>query len=115
MRAIYPCPPLRPLQIQRQQPLQDLLVRQIMRPPVDIQHRLIQPLVGQVQPRGPLVVQVGQRPLLELLLAGALGVEPGVPLGHQVPRRVGDGSSWPRDLPPGSKAVAPSIGFPDAP
>ena len=37
-----------PLQIQRQQPLQDLLITDIVRPAIGVQHGLIKLLVSQV-------------------------------------------------------------------
>ena len=90
---------LAPLQVQRQQPLQDLLVAQVVRPAVGVEDRLVQLPVGQVQPGRALVVEVGQGALLQLGLARPLRVEPArraSPPARGRPRR------WPR--PAGSSA-----------
>ena len=69
-----------PLQVQQQEPLQDLLVGQVMRPAVGIEHGLIELLVRHVQPGGTLVVEIGERVLRQVGRACAFGVEPGVAL-----------------------------------
>ena len=55
----------RPFQIERQQPREDFVVRQIRRPAIGGEHGRVQRPVRQVEPRRPRVVEVGQRPLLE--------------------------------------------------
>ena len=66
------------LLIERQQSLQDLLVRQIARPAVGVEHGVVELLVRQVEPGGALVVEVGERPLLECGIAGTRRVDPGI-------------------------------------
>lgn len=72
--------PPRPFQIQRQQPLQNFLIAQVVGPAVRIEHRPVQPLVSQRQPRRPLIVQIGQCPFLQFLLrqAGRVGFGRGI-------------------------------------
>lgn len=55
----------RPLQIERQQPRQDLVVAQVVRPAVGLEYRRVEPLVRLVEPVGALVVEVRQRALFE--------------------------------------------------
>jgi hypothetical protein len=83
----------RPLQIERQQAFQDLFVAQIVRLAVGIEHGLVELAMGQIEPGRPLVVEVGQRALLELLLQGTFGVEPPVALFGQFTGALGDGYS----------------------
>ena len=45
-----------PLQIQREKPFQDLLVGKVRFPAVGGKDRLVEPLVGQIEPGGALVV-----------------------------------------------------------
>src|SRR3972149_2860867 len=80
-----------PLQVQRQQPFENFLVTQSMRPAVCIEDSRIEFLVRQVEPRRALVVQVGQRALLELCLARAGRIQPRAALFDQLPRRERDG------------------------
>ena len=51
--------------VELEQPLEDLLVGEIGRPAVGLCHGGIQIAVSSVEPRGALVVEIGQRPLLE--------------------------------------------------
>jgi hypothetical protein len=51
------------LEIQRQQRRQNLLVRHGMTPPVSTEDRFVQTAVCEVEPRGTLVVEVGERAL----------------------------------------------------
>ena len=46
-------------EVKREQPRQDVLVAQIVGPAVGIQHGLVELAMGQVQPGGTLVVEVG--------------------------------------------------------
>jgi len=62
-----------------------------VRPPVRIEHRGVELLVRQVEPRRALVVQVGQGALLQFGLGRALGVEPAVALLDELAGGVGDG------------------------
>jgi len=62
-------------QVQRQQPLQNLLIRDLVRPTVRIQHRLAQLLVCQVEPGGALVVEVSEGALFEFFFLGILYVD----------------------------------------
>jgi hypothetical protein len=47
--------------------------------------------VGKGKPGRALVVEVGQRPALQLFFRRSGRVEPGVALPHEFPRRLGDG------------------------
>jgi hypothetical protein len=49
-----------PLQVERQQPLKDLLIREIVGPAVGIEHGRVEFAVRHVEPRRPLVVEVGE-------------------------------------------------------
>ena len=80
-----------PLQVQRQQPLQDLLVGQVVRPAVGVEHGAVELLVGQIEPGWALVVQVGERALLQLGLGRVLRVEPAVALLDQFAGGLSDG------------------------
>jgi len=53
-------PRRRPFLIQREQALEDLIVRPVGGPAIGCGDRLIQPLMGHVQPSRALVVQIGQ-------------------------------------------------------
>ncbi len=66
----------RALQVQRKQVLENLLVRYVRRPPIGGIDRRIEPGVGVRKPRRTSVVQVRERPLLQLRLARPLGVQP---------------------------------------
>ena len=59
-------------EVQGEQPLQDLLVGQVGGPAVGGGYGGVEFLVGQVQPGGALVVEVGQGALFEL--GSAIGV-----------------------------------------
>lgn len=65
--------PFRPFQIQRQQPRQDLLIRQFARPAVGGEYGGVEAAMGGGQPRRARVVEVGERALLQLLLRQAGG------------------------------------------
>ena len=65
-------PPSRPLQIQRQQPPQDFLSRQIRRPAVGGGDGGVEFLVGQGEPGGAFVVEVGQGAFFQVLGAGGV-------------------------------------------
>ena len=54
----------RPLQVQGKQAFQYLRVRQVIGPAVGVHHRLVQLLVGHLQPGGAGIVEVGKRPFL---------------------------------------------------
>jgi hypothetical protein len=81
----------RPLQIQPQQPLQNRLLRHpprlIIPPPVRHSNRLVEPVVEVLEPGRALVVEVGQRPLLQVGLGRARRIEPGPPPLIQLFRR----------------------------
>ncbi len=85
------CNGSRPLQIQRQQPLQHLLIGEIMRPAVGVEDGRIQLPVRQVEPGWSLVVEVGQRALLEFGFAHTWRVEPVIALFDQLARSLCDG------------------------
>jgi hypothetical protein len=51
----------RPFEIRCQQPGQDFVIAEIVRPPMGIKHGSIQPLVRQVQPGRALPLQLSQR------------------------------------------------------
>jgi hypothetical protein len=51
----------RPLQVQRQQPRQDLVVGQVSGPPVRGEHGRVERPMRQVEPGQPRVVEVGER------------------------------------------------------
>ena len=53
----------RPRQVQRQQTLQNLLVAQVCGPAVRGEHRLVQLAVGEIEPGGALIVEVGESAL----------------------------------------------------
>src|SRR5215207_6178463 len=80
-----------PLQVERQKVLQDVFVVDLLRPAVGGEHGPVQGGVGILKPRGALVVQVRQRPLLQLRLVGPLGVEPVAPHLVQPAGGLGDG------------------------
>src|SRR5215210_4100677 len=65
-----------PLQVQREQVLQDLLVCEIRGPTVGSVDRRVEPGVRVREPRRTGVVQVRERALLQLRLARPLGVQP---------------------------------------
>ena len=65
-----------PLQVKGEQILQYLFDRDIRRPPVGGEYRLIQPFVRILLATWDGVVQVSQRALLQLRLAGPLWVQP---------------------------------------
>src|SRR5919198_2576555 len=79
------------LQVKRQEPLEDFLVCDVARPAVGVQHRLVKLLVGELEPGGALVVEVGEGALLEFGGAGAGRVEPGVALLDELAGGPGDG------------------------
>jgi len=83
-----------PRDIECQQPRQDrvLLGRARVRviPAIRRPDRPVERLVPVRQPGRTLVVEVGQRSLLQLRLAGSRWVELGPPLLVELPRRVGD-------------------------
>ncbi len=70
----------RPLQIQRQQLCQDRLVAQIMRLAIGVTDSLVEFRVRLVKPGRALVAELGERALLELGLAQARLVQPGLAL-----------------------------------
>ena len=51
---------------------------------------MVECFVGQVEPGGPLVVEVGQGALFQFFLGGALGVEPAIALFDELLGRLGD-------------------------
>ena len=57
----------RALEVQRQQLLQQFIVRDVGIPSVCLEHGLIQPAMRISQPRRPLVVEVRERSLLQFL------------------------------------------------
>ena len=59
----------RSLQIRRQQPSENLIIAEIDLPAISREHRCIEFLMGIVEPRRPLIVEVGQRALFEFSLA----------------------------------------------
>src|SRR5215210_6297470 len=65
-----------PLQVQREQVLQDLLIREIRWPTVGGVDRRVEPGVGVRKPRRTGVIQVSERTLLQFRLARPLGVQP---------------------------------------
>ncbi len=91
MIGVYIRSVVRPFQIQRQQPRQNLLVAQIVRPAVGVEDGSVEPLVRGVQPRRPRIVEVGEGAFLQLSFGQAGRVEPGVALFDEVPGRGGDG------------------------
>jgi hypothetical protein len=68
------------LLVELEQPLQDLLVREIDRPAVGLGHGGIQIAVRIVEPRGALVVEIGERALLE----DGSGLAPPPPRGDSI-------------------------------
>ena len=58
----------RSLQVQRQQPREDFIIAQVDRPAVGGEHGLVQFAMRVVQPRGPLVVEVGQGAVMRLIV-----------------------------------------------
>jgi len=75
-----PSLPPRPLQIYRKQPLQYLLIAEVMRPAIGIADGRIQLPVRQIKPGRSLVVEIGQRALLEFDFAHPRRIEPYIPL-----------------------------------
>ena len=71
----------RPLQIQREQPCEDVIITEISRPTIGREYGSIEFAMGVVRPGGSLVVQLRQRARTALRFAQL----------HQLPRRVGDG------------------------
>lgn len=74
----------RPLQIQRQQFRQQLVIRNVRRPTVGGEHGFVEAFVDVVQPRGAFVVEVGQRAFLEFrCTVGVLGYESRIAQGYK--------------------------------
>ena len=86
--STLPCP----LQIQRQQPLQNLLIGQVARPAIGCKNGFIQLLVRQFQPGGMGVVQIRERAFFLLGLAETFGIKPPVSLLDQFLCGLGNGS-----------------------
>jgi hypothetical protein len=82
--ARHPTLPRCPLQIQRQQPRQYLLIHDIVRPAIGVEDGAIELLVRQIQPGRPFVVEVGERALLQRGLVCTLGVQPAVALLDEI-------------------------------
>ena len=69
--------------VELQELRQDLVVGEIGGPAVGGEHGLVEPAMGVGEPRRPLVVEVGQGPLGELLRAvGVEGLEAGPQIGR---------------------------------
>jgi hypothetical protein len=69
-----PLPALpRPLQVQRKQPREEIVVGEVGGPPICGEHSFIESLVGEIEPRRPFVVEVREGPLREFLRGGIVG------------------------------------------
>ena len=85
MTALYHATLLpRPRQIQRQQPRQDFLIRQILRPAVGGADRGVEPTLRGGQPIRAGVVEFCERALLQLLFTQPRRIESGVALRDQI-------------------------------
>ena len=68
--------------------VQDILLTQILRPPVCRRHRHVQLTVGIVQPRWPSVVKVSQGTFLQLRCCHPRRIQPVLPQLVQLPSRL---------------------------
>jgi hypothetical protein len=81
---------LRPGEVQLHEPLEHLVGRQRILPPIGVIHHAIESLMGLLQPRRPLVVEIGERPFLQIGVRDARRIQPPVATLVERPRRPGD-------------------------
>lgn len=63
-----------PREIKGEEAFEDLVVGEVVGPGVGVKDGGVELPVGEVKPGGTFVVQVGERPFLQLGLAGAFGI-----------------------------------------
>jgi len=64
-----------PFKVEGEETFEDVIVGELVGPAVGVEDGVVELLVGEVEPGGALVVQVGERALLEYGIAGAIGIE----------------------------------------